>query len=130
MEITIGENIRRLRIERRMTQEQLAERLCVSRQTLAKWENGELKSEEAINMLKDFTEVEFDEVVAFTQGKIELITVEENAKQSFVTAENYYNQEKYYEALQEFFLLYQEVDIQILQTYLNLESAEVQKIAW
>lgn len=68
---------------------------------MAKWENGELKSEEAINMLKDFTEVEFDEVVAFTQGKIELITLEENAKQSYVTAENYYNQEKYYEALQE-----------------------------
>lgn len=67
---------------------------------MLKWENGELNADEAINMLKDFTEVEFDEVVAFTQGKIELITLEENAKQSYVTAEDFYNQEKYYEALQ------------------------------
>lgn len=41
MEITIGENIRRLRIERRMTQEQLAEILNVTNAAVSKWERGD-----------------------------------------------------------------------------------------
>ena len=41
MEITIGENIRRLRIERRMTQEQLAEILIVTNAAVSKWERGD-----------------------------------------------------------------------------------------
>lgn len=36
----IGENIQRFRKEARMSQEELAERIGVSRQTVAKWENG------------------------------------------------------------------------------------------
>ena len=41
MEITIGENIRRLRLERRMTQEQLAEILNVTNAAVSKWERGD-----------------------------------------------------------------------------------------
>ena len=37
----IDMNIKFFRKKAEITQEQLAERLCVSRQTLAKWENGE-----------------------------------------------------------------------------------------
>ena len=36
----IGENIQRFRKEARMSQEELAEKVGVSRQTVAKWENG------------------------------------------------------------------------------------------
>ncbi len=41
MEICIGENIRRLRKERHLTQESLAEILCISPQSVSKWERGE-----------------------------------------------------------------------------------------
>ncbi len=37
----IGENIQLLRKEKNFTQESLAEKIGVSRQTLAKWESGE-----------------------------------------------------------------------------------------
>ena len=40
MEIPIGKNIRRLRIERGMTQNELARALCVSSQAVSKWERG------------------------------------------------------------------------------------------
>ncbi|MBS6341463.1 MAG: helix-turn-helix transcriptional regulator [Eubacterium limosum] len=35
-----GENLRQLRRERRLSQEELAERLMVSRQAVSKWEQG------------------------------------------------------------------------------------------
>ena len=38
--MNLGEKIRQLRVERRMTQEQLAEKLYVSFQTVSKWETG------------------------------------------------------------------------------------------
>lgn len=38
--VTIGEQIRRLRIQEKMTQEELAENLNVSFQTVSRWENG------------------------------------------------------------------------------------------
>jgi len=37
----LGDNIRRLRTERKMSQEYLAEQLYVSRQAVSKWENGQ-----------------------------------------------------------------------------------------
>ena len=40
MKLTLGENIRRLRREKNMTQEQLAEALAVSFQAVSRWENG------------------------------------------------------------------------------------------
>lgn len=38
--MTFGERIKALRKERGMTQEELAERLSVTRQTVSKWEQG------------------------------------------------------------------------------------------
>ncbi|MBE6577865.1 MAG: helix-turn-helix transcriptional regulator [Ruminococcaceae bacterium] len=40
MEIPLGENIRRLRLERSMTQRELAFHLRVSVQAVSKWERG------------------------------------------------------------------------------------------
>lgn len=37
----IGKNIKRLRIEKNMKQEEVAEKLFVSRQTISNYENGE-----------------------------------------------------------------------------------------
>ena len=36
----LGENIRRKRMEQNISQEFLAERLAISRQSISKWENG------------------------------------------------------------------------------------------
>lgn len=38
--MALGENIKRLREEHSLTQQQLAEKLYVSRQTVCRWENG------------------------------------------------------------------------------------------
>lgn len=41
MKIMIGVNLKNLRKANQMTQEEVAEKINVSRQTIAKWENGE-----------------------------------------------------------------------------------------
>ena len=41
MELCIGKNIRRLRTDAGLTQEELAQALCVSPQSVSKWERGE-----------------------------------------------------------------------------------------
>jgi len=41
MELSIGKNIRRLRGDAELTQEELAQALCVSPQSISKWERGE-----------------------------------------------------------------------------------------
>ena len=38
--MALGDNIRKLREERGMTQQQMADKLYVSRQTVCRWENG------------------------------------------------------------------------------------------
>lgn len=38
--MALGDNIKRLREERQLTQQQLADKLYVSRQTVCRWENG------------------------------------------------------------------------------------------
>lgn len=51
----IGENIKKLRIERKMTQDVLAEKLNVTRQALSKWENN--NAEPDLKMLQDIASV-------------------------------------------------------------------------
>ena len=46
---SIAKNIKRLRGERKLTQEQLAEALCVTRQTVSSWENN--RTQPDIDML-------------------------------------------------------------------------------
>ena len=50
----VGKNIRRLRNEKRMTQDELAEKLFVSRQTISNYETG--KSNPNIDMLLKIAE--------------------------------------------------------------------------
>ena len=60
----IDMNIKYFRKAAEITQEQLAERLCVSRQTLAKWENGEAAPniEDCIR-LADIFQISLDDLV-------------------------------------------------------------------
>lgn len=51
----IGENIKKLRIERKMTQDVLAEKLNVTRQALSKWENN--NAEPDLKMLQSISSI-------------------------------------------------------------------------
>ena len=61
----IGENIQYLRKKRNLTQEALAEKIGVSRQTIAKWETGESAPDIAMaSALSRELEVSLDEMVS------------------------------------------------------------------
>ena len=68
-------------------------------ETVTKWKNGDLTSEEALLKLKDYEKVRFDEVVLIANEQIALITMEMNAEKAFKDAEDYFNQSKFYEAI-------------------------------
>lgn len=60
----LGAKIRGLRIERNLTQEQLAKDLCVSRQAVAKWENdGGMPDIENIKSLAKYFNLSLDEFI-------------------------------------------------------------------
>ena len=59
--MNFGENLQKLRKEKNISQEQLAEELHVSRQTIGKWENGVTYPEtECLIQISDFFEVSID----------------------------------------------------------------------
>lgn len=55
MEMSLAKNIQFLRKQRRITQEQLAEHMAVSRQTVSKWESGEVIPE--LNKLVELSDL-------------------------------------------------------------------------
>ena len=64
MIINLGENIRRLRGERSLTQEQLAYELGVSPQAVSRWETGgALPDVSMLPVIADFFDVTLDELM-------------------------------------------------------------------
>ena len=64
MEITIGENIKKLRLEKGITQEQLAEILNVSNAAVSKWERGgSFPDITLLFPLSDYFDVTVDELM-------------------------------------------------------------------
>ena len=60
----IGENIKKLRTEKGMTQAQLAERLFVTAQAVSRWENGDVEpSISTVGEMAKIFEVSIDEIV-------------------------------------------------------------------
>ena len=63
MLISIGENIKKLRAERGVTQEQLAEHLAITYQSVSKWENNVTAPDlQFIPMIAEYFEVSIDEL--------------------------------------------------------------------
>ena len=63
MDIPLGENIRRLRLERNMTQRELAFYLNVSIQAVSKWERGSAYPDLSLLLpIADIFEVSMDEL--------------------------------------------------------------------
>jgi len=69
----INLNLKRLRIQHQYTQEQLAEKLGVSRQVIAKWEKGESTPDLQISMkLAEHYDVTLDNLVSYNEEDIGL----------------------------------------------------------
>ncbi|MBQ8546625.1 MAG: helix-turn-helix transcriptional regulator [Clostridia bacterium] len=72
MQITIGDNIKRLRKERDITQEKLSEALNVSVTAVSKWERGETYPDiTLIFPLAHYFDVSVDELMGYNKEKIE-----------------------------------------------------------
>ena len=72
MKLSIGENIRRLRRAGDLTQEQLADRLGVTYQSVSRWENGSAYPDmELLPALSDIFGVSADELLGIHEGEKE-----------------------------------------------------------
>ena len=68
MKLNFAENLRKLRRERGFTQEQLAEKMGVSFQTVSRWETGVVYPDiELLPEIADFFEVRLDELLGCTK---------------------------------------------------------------
>jgi transcriptional regulator with XRE-family HTH domain len=78
------ENLRRLRMEKGLTQAQLAEKLFVSRSTVAKWENGlGLPNPESMSMLESLFDISASELAT---KEPEEVIVKKNQKLRIVVS--------------------------------------------
>lgn len=76
----VSKNIRRLRTERAMTQEELAEQLCVTRQTISGWEND--RTQPDIDMLEKLSEVLGADIEELIYGKKRNVGLEDSKARS------------------------------------------------
>ena len=68
--MTLGERIYRLRNDRNMTQEQLAEKLGVTRQSISKWEGDLVKPEiDKLKAIAKLFEISLDELISDETGE-------------------------------------------------------------
>ena len=71
MEINIGANVKRLRTEKNVTQEQLAEAMNVTPAAVSKWERGDSFPDITIlQPLAFYFDVSLDELVGYNKEKV------------------------------------------------------------
>lgn len=78
----IGKNIKRFRAEKGMTQEQLAERLHVTRQAVSNWEQGKTQPDlETLSAMAEVLEVPVEELIyGNTTQKESKVIIEKTTK--------------------------------------------------
>ena len=86
MNNNIGKNIKKFREEKNMTQEQLAEKLFVTRQAVSNWENG--KSQPDIDTITKISQELNMSVEEIIYGQKNNIVVETITNQSKVVVKN------------------------------------------
>ena len=60
----VGKNIKRFREKKNLTQAELAERLCVTRQAVSNWENGKTEPDlETLGRIASMLEVSVEELI-------------------------------------------------------------------
>lgn len=96
--MTLGEKIQQLRKSRGMSQEQLAEKINVSRQSISKWElNDSIPDLNKIVMLSELFSISIDELIkensSYRQSiETESINCNENRKKNSFKSEDDVNQ--------------------------------------
>lgn len=84
MNLSIGENIRRIRLERNLTQEEVSQHLGVSFQAVSRWERGEGYPDiEMLPSLADYLGISVDELLGVSEKEKKIKYDEINAKWSF-----------------------------------------------
>ncbi len=87
MKLTVGEKIKSLRREREITQEELADVLCVSSQSVSRWENGSCYPDiELLPLLAEYFGITVDRLLGVDES-VEKLKIEEylNAFQEAVS---------------------------------------------
>ena len=78
--MTLGEKIYKLRTKRSMTQEQLAEKIGVSRQSVSKWEtDSAIPDIEKLKLLAEIFEVSITELLGMNAKKIQNVKMKKKA---------------------------------------------------
>ena len=86
MKSMISENISRLRKRKNLSQEDLASKIGVSRQTIAKWENGESIPDVAhCSQLADLFEISLDDLVHYNWSEDSSIGIPPKGRYIFGT---------------------------------------------
>ena len=76
MNIEVAERLIKLRKEKGLSQEELAEKLGLSRQAISKWERGESSPDmENIVQLTKIYDLSFDELLSTSEYKVDIDTV-------------------------------------------------------
>ncbi|MBQ7339374.1 MAG: helix-turn-helix transcriptional regulator [Clostridia bacterium] len=64
MKNVFSENLRRLRIEKKLKQEELAKSLCTTQRKVSYWESGKIEPDiNSLWAIADFFEISIDELV-------------------------------------------------------------------
>ena len=91
-QVRIGGFLRELRKERKLTQEELAERFGVSSRSVSRWENGSTLPDLGMLVeLADFYDVDINEIIA---GEMKREIVEKETKDTFRRMADYADAEK------------------------------------
>ena len=70
----VGKNIKKYREQKGLTQEQLAEQLCVTRQAVSNWENEKTQPDvETLHKISCALECSVEELIYGTQRKVTII---------------------------------------------------------
>ncbi|GAB2022918.1 helix-turn-helix transcriptional regulator [Pseudolactococcus yaeyamensis] len=70
------ERLKSLRLEQKLTQKQIAEKLGISQQSYAQWENGKRKpSGETLQKLADFFDVSVDSLLGNTDERVSQLDI-------------------------------------------------------
>lgn len=96
MKITIGENIKRMRKAKNVTQEQIAETLGVSVTAVSKWERGETYPDITLLFpLAHYFGITLDELMGYDEEKIRMEIDEAIARYNSLRAEDYFKAQDY-----------------------------------
>ena len=91
-QMKIGTYLKELRKEKNLTQEQIAEKFCVSQRSVSRWENGYTMPDISILIeLADYYDVDLREIL---NGERKANNMNEDLKETLVMVADYTNEEK------------------------------------